>query len=229
MSSGQAVSAERCLIAVGIQPNSEGLGLEPLGIQTRQGIEVDERLLTSQPHIAAIGDCLKGHGLAHLASYEGGLAVANLLGDSSAMFGSDLVPRCVYTDPELAQVGVLEAQISGAYRVSRFPFAALGKSLCDEEPEGFVKLIADAATDRVLGATIIGAQASSLIHLAVLALHHGLTAKQLSRTITAHPTLPEALSEAAAQIYGEALYTVGTARVKQSIVHSEKQSIVDSP
>jgi len=220
ISSGQALSAERCLIAVGIQPNSEDLGLESLGVRTRDGVEVNERLLTSQPHIAAIGDCLKGHGLAHLASYEGGLAVANLLGDSSAMLASHLVPRCAYTDPELAQVGVLEAQVTDAYRVSRFPFAALGKSLCDEEPEGFVKLIADAATDRLLGATIVGAQASSLIHLAVMALHQGLTAKQLSRTMTAHPTLPEALSEAAAQLYGEALYSIGKARVKQSIVDS---------
>ena len=199
---------------MGIQPNSEGLGLEPLGIQTRKGIDVNERLLTSQPRIAAIGDCLAGHGLAHLASYEGGAAVANLLGDSSAMLGPHLVPRCVYTDPELAQVGLLETQVTGAYRVSRFPFAALGKSLCDEEPEGFVKLVVEADTDRVLGATIVGAQASSLIHLAALALHHGLTAKQLSRTITAHPTLPEALSEAAAQFYGEALYTAQRARNK---------------
>ena len=102
--------------------------------------------------------------------------------------------------------------------MSRFSFAALAKSLCDEEPEGFVKLIVDGKTGRVLGATIVGAQASSLIHLAVVAIQHGLTAKQLAQTVTAHPTLPEAITEAAAQIYGEALSTTVTARAPRKSV-----------
>jgi len=112
----------------------------------------------------------------------------------------------------VAQVGLVEPEAPPSARVSRFSFAVLGKSLCDEEPEGFVKLLVDPATDRVLGATIVGAQASCLIHLAALAIQHGLTAKQLAHSVTAHPTLSEALTEAAAQIYGEALSTAGTAR-----------------
>lgn len=220
LAAGQRLDAECCLIAIGQRPNSRGLGLEPLGIETDQGIRVNEWLLTSQPHIAAIGDCLAGHGLAHLASAEGLLAVRNLYERVPEPLDARLVPRCVYTDPELAHVGLAESQAVGVVRVSRFSFAALGKSLCDEETEGFVKLLIDDATEHVLGATIVGAQASSLIHVAVLAMQHGLTARQLAQSITAHPTLPESISEAAAQFYGEGLFSDRTARPKQSIVHS---------
>lgn len=206
------VTAERCLVAVGITPNSRGLGLEALGIGVERGIEVNEFLLTNQPHIAAIGDCVPAHGLAHLASAEGILAVHNLCERTPRALDRLKVPRCAYTDPELAHVGLTEALAPPDSRVSRFSFAALGKSLCDEEPDGFVKLIVDRKTDRVLGATIVGAQASSLIHLAVVAMEHGLTAKQLAHTVTAHPTWPEAVTDAAAQIYGEALSTTVAAR-----------------
>ncbi len=212
LSTGQTTVGERCLIAIGLRPNIEGLGLERLGIPADGGIEVNEFLLTRHPHIAAIGDCLAGHGLAHLASAEGQLAVRNLCDKPPAALNRQLVPRCVYTDPELAQVGLMESHAPTSTRVSRFSFAALGKSLCDEEPEGFVKLLVEPETERVLGATIVGAQASSLIHLVVIAMRHHVTAKQLARSLTAHPTLPEALTEAAAQIYHEALYSAGTAR-----------------
>jgi len=220
LSDAQVRAFQQCLIAIGQHPNSQGLGLERLGIRTDDGIEVNEFLLTNHSHIAAIGDCLAGHGLAHLASTEGVLVVHNLSTGSPVSLDHHMVPRCIFTDPELAQVGCLESEAPATVRVSRFSFAALGKSLCDEEPEGFVKLLVDPATDEVLGATIVGAQASSLIHLACLAIQHGLTARQLARSITAHPTWPEAFSEAAAQIYGEALYSAGKARLKQSIVHS---------
>jgi len=213
-STGQTCRAALCLIAIGQRPNSRGLGLEPLGIRTDDGVEVNRFLLTRHPHIAAIGDCLAGHGLAHLAGAEGVLAVRNLCESPPISLDHRLVPRCVFTDPELAQVGPLESEVAARVRVSRFSFAALGKALCDEEPEGFVKLLVDSATDTVRGATIVGADASSLIHLAVLAMHHGVSAKQLAHTITAHPTMPEALTEAAAQIYGEALYSTKGSRVK---------------
>jgi len=208
----QRVQADVALIAVGQRPNSQDLGLEALGIQTQRGIVVDRWLRTSQPHIAAVGDCVPGHGLAHLASAEGIVAVRNLLDEPMVSLDEQPVPRCVFTDPELAQVGITEAQAPASARISRFAFAALGKSLCDGEAEGFVKLVVDAETDRVLGTTILGAQASTLIHSAVLAIQHGLTAKQLARTITVHPTLPEAFSEAAAQVHGEAIYTKGYVR-----------------
>ena len=212
LSSGQTLTAACALVAVGIRPNSRGLGLEPLGIGVEAGIEVNDGLLTAQPHIAAIGDCLAGHGIAHLASAEGVLAVQNLCEPHPRSLDRRRVPRCVYTDPELAQVGMTERDAPMECRISRFAFAALGKSLCDGEPEGFVKLLVQAKTDRVLGATIVGAQASSLIHLAVVAMQHGLTARQLACTITAHPTWSEAVTEAAAQIYGEAFSTTMTAR-----------------
>jgi dihydrolipoamide dehydrogenase len=213
----QAIEAEQALIAVGVRPNSAGLGLEALGIATQGGVAVDPTLRTAQPHIAAIGDCLAGHGLAHVASAEALLAVRHLAGEPPSTLADYLVPRCAFTEPELAQVGVIESQAPPTARVSRFAFAALGKSLCDDESEGFAKVIVDPASDRLLGVTIVGAHASALIHLGVLAIQYGLTARQLARAITAHPTLPEALSEAAAQIHGEALYAKGLVRAPRGV------------
>lgn len=204
-SNGTQYATERCLIAIGQRPNIESLRLDAALVTSGRGVEVDARLRTSQPHIAAIGDCLGGHGLAHWASAEGTRAVGALLGDPTEPLDPADVPRCIFTDPELAHIGVVESDAGADVRVSRFSFGALGKSHCDEETEGFVKLLVDPATDRIRGATIVGAQASSLIHAAVLAIHHGLTAKQLARTITAHPTLPEGITEAAASLYGESL------------------------
>ncbi|MBI3020590.1 MAG: dihydrolipoyl dehydrogenase [Candidatus Omnitrophica bacterium] len=205
LSNGTRLSAERCLIAIGQRPNIEALRLDAASVRSEGGVEVDEWCRTSQPHIVAIGDCVEGHGLAHWASAEGARAVRALLGDAPEPVDPLEVPRCVFTDPELAHIGILESQARGEVRVSRFSFGALGKSHCDEDTEGFVKLLVEPVTDRIRGATIVGAQASSLIHSAVLAIRHGLTAKQLARTITAHPTLPEGITEAAASLYGESL------------------------
>ncbi len=217
LSDGTQRQAERCLIAIGQRPNIDTLQLPAASIAHETGISVDPFLRTSQSHIAAIGDCVAGHGLAHWASAEGTLAVRNLLGDPPASLGATEIPWCVFTDPEIARIGPLESQVGETLRVSRFSFGALGKSHCDEETEGFVKLLVDPVTEHIRGATIVGANASSLIHDAVLAIHHGLTAKQLARTITAHPTLSEAISEAAAHVYGESLYvsarsSLGSAR-----------------
>ena len=212
LSTGTSVEAERCLVAIGQQPNIGALRLANGSVAHDVGVTVDAFLRTSQPHIAAIGDCLAGHGLAHWASAEGALAVRNLLGDPPAALDPTQVPRCVFSDPELAHVGVRETDQGGAWRVSRFAFGALGKSSCDEETEGFVKLVVDPATEQVRGVTIVGAQASNLIHQAVMAIQHGLTARQLARTITAHPTLPEAVTEAAAHLYGESLAVASRSR-----------------
>ena len=205
LSTGAACEAEYALIAIGQRPNLESLHLQAAAVRAGRGVEVDAHRRTSQSHILAIGDCLEGHGLAHWASAEGTLAVHNLLGEPSAALDAAEVPRCIFTDPEIAHIGPLASQLGERVRVSRFSFGALGKSHCDDETEGFVKLLVDPATDRVLGATIVGSEASSLIHAAVLAVHQGLSAKQLAKTITAHPTWPEAITEAAAHLYGESL------------------------
>ena len=212
LSQGAPVRAERCLIAIGQSPNIASLQLEAASVRAGRGVDVDAALRTSQPHIAAIGDCIEGHGLAHWASAEGTRAVHALLGEPTEPLTPSDVPRCIFTDPEVAHVGCLQSEAGDDVRVSRFSFGALGKSHCDEETEGFVKLLVDPASDRVRGATMVGAQASSLIHYAVLAMQHGLTAKQLARTITAHPTLPEGITEAAAHFYGEALGTSARSR-----------------
>lgn len=212
LSTGEVVQAQRCLVAIGLRPNLEALHLDKGSLAHGLGVTVDPYLRTSQPHIAAIGDCLEGHGLAHWASAEGTVAVRNLLGERPTTLTDDQVPRCVFSDPELAHVGLRETDRGGSLRVSRMAFGALGKSHCDGETEGFVKLMVDPVTDQVRGATIVGANASSLIHYAVLAIQQGLTAKQLARTITAHPTLPEAITEAAAHLYGESLAVASTPR-----------------
>jgi len=211
LSNESSVQVECVLVAIGQRPNSMGLGLEELGIRTAGGVEVGAGNLTSQSHIAAIGDCVAGHGLAHWASHEGVCAVESLLTKATSLVTRQQVPRCVFTDPEIAHVGLVEPEAEGAV-VSRCAFGALGKSACDDETEGFVKLLVDASSDRVVGATIVGAQASTLIHVAVLAIEQGLTARSVHHAITAHPTLPEAITEAAAQVYGEGLHTAMRAR-----------------
>ncbi len=210
LADGTTRTAAYALIAIGLAPTLDALRLDAAGIAAGRGLDVDASLRTSQPHIAAIGDCLPGHGLAHWASAEGAAAARTLLGDAPQSVDPSDVPRCAFTEPELAHIGPLESAVAGA-RVSRLSFGALGKSHCDEDTDGFVKLLVDPATDQVLGATIVGAHASSLIHYAVLARRHGLTAKQLARTITAHPTLPEAITETAAQLYGESLVAASRA------------------
>ncbi len=208
LSNDTSVRAEAVLVAIGYQPNLEALNLAAAGIQTDRGIVVDQALRTHAAHIAAIGDCLNGRGLAHWASAEGHLAVQNLLDGSAQPLAAHLVPRCVYTDPEIASIGRPTLPAEGI-RVTRLSFGAIGKSVCDDETDGVVKLAVETATDSIVGASIIGNGASALIHPLVLAMHHGLTAKQLARTITAHPSLPEAVTETAAHVYGASLCASG--------------------
>lgn len=205
LADGARHEADYGLIAIGQRPNLETLQLPAADIAHGRGVSVDAFLRTSQPHIAAIGDCVEGHGLAHWASTEGGLAVRNLLGEAPVSLDPSGVPRTIFTDPEIAHIGPLESDLGDSVKATRFNFGALGKSHCDDETEGFVKLLVDPATDRIRSATIVHANASNLIHHAVLAIHHGLTARQLAGTITAHPTMPEAITEAAAHVYGESL------------------------
>ncbi len=212
LSDGTQCSAQQCLVAIGQQPNIDGLQLAAASVAAGIGVSVDAALKTSQPHIAAIGDCLERHGLAHWASAEGAMAVRNLLGDACETLEPRDVPRCVYTDPEIASIGVTSAHADEGIMMSRLSFGALGKGYCDDETDGFIKLFVEEATGRIRGATIVGAEASTLIHYAVLAIHHGLTAKQLARTVTAHPSWPESITEAAAHVYGESLVLASRTR-----------------
>jgi len=196
----QAVEAEMVLMAVGRRAATANMGLEEVGVTMERGrITVNEALQTSVPSIYAAGDCLRGIGLAHLASHEGIAAVDSALGRESHVC-LDCVPSGIYTVPEVASVGVREheARERGIQvTVGKFPFSALGKATVLNEREGFVKLIAEAASGRLIGGTIVGPKATELIAEVALAVQHRLTMQDVADTIHGHPTLNEAVGEAA--------------------------------
>lgn len=206
---GNAVEAEKVLIATGRSLNSGDLGLEAAGVATERGaIAVDERMATSVPGIYAIGDVTGLSLLAHVASAQGLVAAANAMGGDATMDYS-AIPNCIYTDPEIASVGLSESKAKEQGRpvkVGRFNFAALGKAACIGETEGMVKVIADPANDALLGVGIVGPHATDLIAEGVLAIRYGLAAGQLADAIHAHPTLPEAVMEAAHDVRGRAIH-----------------------
>ncbi len=193
------------LMATGRIPYSEGLGLESVGIEMdRRNIKVNARMETSVPGIYAIGDIVGGLQLAHKASAEGRVAAENATGREVEMdYGA--VPTCVYTHPETASVGINEAQAAERgiqVKVGRFPFRALGKALAIGERNGFVKLVSEAETGKLLGAQMVGPHVTDLIAETALAVQMGLSAKQVAETIHAHPTLAEPVQEAAEDILG---------------------------
>lgn len=199
LSSGKKIAAEKALLCAGRKPNSEDLGLEALGIKTESGrIRVDLRMRTSAPDIYAIGDVVNKYQLAHAASYEGIIAAKNICGiDKEADYTA--VPNCIYTDPEVATVGLSEESAKNKgldIKISKFPFLALGKAHAISKTEGFVKLIGEKNTGRILGVDIFGHDASNIIAEAALAIKAGVTVEELSDTIHAHPTLAEGLMEA---------------------------------
>ena len=204
--------ADRVLVAVGRRPYTEGLGLERAGVELdeRRRIRVDDHLRTSAPGVWAIGDVVAGPMLAHKAE-EDGVAVAEWIAGRAGHVNWDLVPAIIYTHPEVASVGLGEeaAQAAGrAVRIGRFNFAANGRALAAGSAEGFVKLSADATTDRLLGAQILGPNAGELISEVVTHLEYGGSAEDLARTIHAHPTLSEAVKEAALAVDKRALHAV---------------------
>jgi dihydrolipoamide dehydrogenase len=205
-----AVEAEKVLVAVGRWPYTGGLGVGELGIRMDgRRILVNEFLETSVPDIYAIGDVLGTYMLAHVASYEGEIAVENALGHQRAA-DYRAVPYCVFTTPELAGVGLREREAKEQgldYQVVRFPFAASGRALAMGETEGQLKMVCEKGSGRVLGLHIMGPRASDLIAEGTLAIQLGATAEDLAQTIHAHPTLPEAVMEAAkAAAFGEAIH-----------------------
>ena len=200
-----AVEADLVLMATGRVPYTDGLGLDTVGIEMdRRFVKANAKLETNIPGIYAIGDLIGGLQLAHKASAEGKVAVANALGHNEEM-DYRAVPACVYTHPETASVGLNEAEAAKQginVKVGRFPFRALGKALAIGERNGFVKIVADANSGIVLGAQMIGPRVTDLIAEAALAVQMKLTAKQLADTIHAHPTLAEPTQEAAEEILG---------------------------
>src|SRR5712692_7824878 len=207
---GGAVDADQVLLAVGRSPYTEGLGAEEAGVKLERGrVVVDPHLRTTADHVWAIGDVIGGIMLAHVASYEGVCAVENIAGHADRVPDYHAAPNCIYTDPEIAHVGLgeKEAKDKGLeVRVGRFPFAASGRALTLGQSEGFVKVIADAGSGKMLGAHIIGPRATDLIAEATLAIQNGLTLEQVDLTIHAHPTLPESLMEAALAAQGRAIH-----------------------
>lgn len=201
--------AEVVLVAVGREPNLENLGLAEAGIQAgKKGIEVNSRMETNSPGVYAIGDATGKWLLAHFASAQGEVAAENAMGREVEL-ECRAVPRCVYTLPEVASVGMTEKEAKEGgydYRVGRFPFSASGKAAVIGERNGFVKILSEAKYGEVLGVQVFGPHATDLIGEAVLAMQMEGTAQDLAKTIHPHPTLTEAMKEAALDVDGMALH-----------------------
>lgn len=204
------IECDRVLVAVGRKPISDGLGLEEAGVATddRGYIQVDERFATSTPGVFAIGDVIGRPQLAHKAEEEGTACVEGIAG-GYVHIDYDAIPGVVYTEPEVASVGKTEEQLSEAgvaYRKGTFPFRAIGRARATGSLEGFVKILAGAETDEVLGVHILGSHAGDLIAEAVAAISFGASAEDLFRTSHAHPTLAEAVKEAALAVHGRPIH-----------------------
>lgn len=213
LSDGEKVITEKILVSIGRALNTDGIGLDEAGISRgpKGEIIVNNRMETSVSGIYAIGDVTGGMLLAHKASAEGIVAAGNVMGQNTEINYS-IVPAAIFTSPEIASVGLREDQAIEKgidYRVGRFPFRALGKAHAIGEISGMVKIIAEAATDRIIGAHIMGPHASDLIAEAAVAMKAGLTARQLAETIHAHPTLAEAVMEAAEDVHQMAVHLPG--------------------
>ncbi|WP_428395153.1 dihydrolipoyl dehydrogenase [Lichenicoccus sp.] len=206
----ETITADVVLVAIGRRPVSEGLGLEEAGVavNARGQIETDAHFVTSVPSIRAIGDVIAGPMLAHKAEDEG-VAVAEMLAGQVSHVNYDAIPSVVYTWPEVAAVGRSEDELKAAgvdYAVGKFPFTANGRARAIGNTDGFVKILTDKATDRILGAHILGPDAGTLIAELVTAIEFGASAEDVARISHAHPTLSEAVREAALAADGRALH-----------------------
>ncbi len=202
--------AEKILLAVGRKPLSEGIGLEGLGVATDRGyIRVDPWMQTNVPNVYAIGDVVPTPWLAHVASAEGVVAVERMAGAETRPLNYDQVPGCTYCTPEVASIGLTEAvarERGHDVAVGKFPFSANGKARIVNETAGFVKIVSEKKYDEILGVHIVGPKATELIAEAGAALKLEATSEELVRTIHAHPTLSEAMHEAAEAVSGHALH-----------------------
>ena len=196
----KTLNADIVLVAIGRRPNTDGLGLDKAGVATERGrVVIDDHFKTSVAGIYAIGDVVRGPMLAHKAEDEG-VAVAEIIAGKHGHVNYDAIPGIVYTAPEVAAIGKTEEELKAAgiaYKVGKFPFTANGRARAMRHTDGFVKVLADAATDKVLGCHIIGPHAGDLIAEVTVLMEFGGSAEDLARTCHAHPTLAEAVKEAA--------------------------------
>lgn len=204
------LEAEMLLVAVGRAPVTAGLGLEALGVETERGyIKINSMMQTNVPNVYAIGDVVNTPWLAHVASAEGILAVEHMAGLAVRPVDYDLVPSCTYCEPEVGSVGLTEAKAKERgydVAVGKFPFMALAKAAILGKTEGFVKIVRETKYDQVLGVHVIGAHATDLIAEACVALKIESTTEEIFRTMHAHPTLSEAMAEAAHAATGHAIH-----------------------
>ena len=197
----ERIEADKILVAVGRKPNIDGLNLKKMGVKldTQNRVQVDKKFKTSIKNIYAIGDIINGPMLAHKAEEEG-IAVAEIISGQAGHVNYDLIPAVIYTSPEVAAVGKTEEQIKKEkiqYKIGKFPFMANSRAKVNNEAEGFVKIIAEKESDKVLGVHMIGPHVGTMIAEMVLAMEFGASSEDIARTCHAHPTLTEAIKEAA--------------------------------
>ena len=204
--------ADKILVAVGRKPFSEGLGLENVGIalDEKGRIPVDAHFKTSAAGVYAIGDVIPGPMLAHKAEEEG-VAVAEMIAGKAGHVNYDVIPNVIYTEPEVASVGITEAQAKDqgiAFNSGKFPLAANGRAIATDATDGFVKVIAEKETDKLLGVQIIGKGASEMIASCVTHMEYGGSAEDIARTIHAHPTISESIKEAALAVSKSSIHSL---------------------
>jgi dihydrolipoamide dehydrogenase len=206
----ETIEADVVLVAIGRTPFTDGLGLDEAGVKkdNRGRVIVDAHYATNVKGVYAIGDVIAGPMLAHKAEDEG-MAAAEILAGQAGHVNYDIIPGVVYTFPEIASVGKSEDELKEAgvaYNAGKFPFTANGRAKANQQTDGFVKILADAKTDRVLGVHIVGADAGNMIAQAATAMEFGAAAEDIARTCHAHPTLPEAVKEAALAVAKRAIH-----------------------
>jgi len=207
----QIVEADAVLVSVGRRPYTDGLGLKEVGVNVnnRGQIIVDHHFITNIPSIRAIGDIIHGPMLAHKAEDEGIAVVENINNAQAGHVNYDAIPSVIYTHPEVAWVGKTEEELKAAnikYRVGKFPLKANSRARTNEDSEGLVKFLSDANTDKILGVHIIGSMAGELIAETVLAIEYGASSEDVARTCHAHPTMSEAIKEAAMAVYDKPIH-----------------------
>jgi dihydrolipoamide dehydrogenase len=206
----ETIETDVVLVAIGRTPFTDGLGLDEAGVKkdNRGRVITDAHFATSVKGVYAIGDVIAGPMLAHKAEDEG-MAAAEILAGQAGHVNYDVIPAVVYTFPEIASVGKTEDELKEmgtAYNVGKFPFTANGRAKANQQTDGFVKIIADAKNDRVLGVHIVGSDAGNMIAEAAVAMEFGASSEDIARTCHAHPTLPEAVKEAALAVSKRAIH-----------------------